>query len=113
MTTVITQLHNETRPAYLLRVASAFILNHNPSQPIYYDDYDEEADGETLARDCIALSEELSTTNLRAMEFTGRIIQAGGDSATPTLTIETTREQLKACPSIPFYQRSLITIIPL
>ena len=108
---MITQLHNETRPAYLLRVASAFISNHNPKQPVFYDDYEEEADGETLAQDCLALSEEI--TALRAMEFTGRITQAGGDSDTPTITIETTREQLKACPVIPFYQRSAITIIPL
>jgi len=110
---MITQLHNETRPAYLLRVASAFISNHNPKQAVFYDDYDEEADGETLAQDCLSLSEEITAEHLRAMEFTGRIIQAGGDSDTPTLTIETTREQLKACPAIPFYQRSSITIIPL
>ena len=103
--------HSDTaRAIYYLRIAAAFIATH-PDQAVTYDNYDEPVDGETLARDCLEQADALAASPT-SMTFHGIIIQAGG-VGDPTVTITTQREQLKRCPSIPFYQPAIITIKPL
>jgi hypothetical protein len=119
------QEEKESMDEHILRVAAAYIRSHGkdcnilfglPSDtdtmnPGEFADYlDEQAD--SLNQDRIELMKEKNTT----MEFIGtiiQVIQAGGESNPPTVTLATTKEQLKAQKNIPFFQSARIRITPI
>lgn len=61
--TTITQFPNESRPAYLMRVAAAYILAHNSEGLIEYDGA--VCDGNCLAEELTISAQEISLPTIR------------------------------------------------
>lgn len=115
--TQISEVPGESATEYILRLCAAVLQDHAPNALIIHAHYDESAPVETeqLIESIQETLTELALHRERedvTMEFTGHISQAGGDGKEPTVTLITSRDQLKKQSSIPFFRTSTIRITP-
>jgi len=114
----IPEIPGESYTEYILRLCAAVLQDHAPNALILHAHYDESEPVETeqLIESIHETLTELALHRERedvTMEFIGTIIQAGGESNPPTVTLATTKEQLKAQKNIPFFRQATIRITPI